>query len=378
MVGNANTKRANKLKLGVFALNMDSGVTATKAPERYRLTWPNVAQAAQLADAAGIETILSMMRWVPMGGDTNFHASSYETFTWAAGVASATQRATVIATMHIFAVHPIVAAKQMATVDHISNGRFGFNLVCGWFEPEYEMFGVDMPAPDRRYAYAAEWLEIVRRMWTANEPFDFDGEFFHLKHVQMTPKPIRTPQIMNAGASDTGARFAAQHADMAFIGILEHETPEQRRAKVDKLRAIARQDFGRDIEVWSGVWILCRPTEEEARKEYRRILIEQGDLGIIKNLPPAVVPAFDKMPAEQADAIKARLLAGFGSIHLVGTPEQIADGLESMTQIGLDGVVLTCVNYLDDIPVFASKVLPILEKRGLRYPVGAVSTETRR
>lgn len=370
MAADANKRPANKLKLGVFGANMDGGMTATKSPERYRLTWPNVQQVAKTADEAGIEIILSMMRWQPLGGETHFHGSSYETFTWAAGVASVTERADVVATMHIFAVHPIVAAKEMATVDHISNGRFGFNLVCGWFQPEYEMFGTEMPEHDKRYAYAAEWLEIVKRMWTSDEPFDFDGEFFQLKQVQMNPKPLRQPPIMNAGASDTGARFAAQNADMAFIGVLDHETPEQRRAKVDTLRAAARE-VGREIEVWSGIWMLCRDTEEEAQREYRRILIEQGDLGLIDNLPPAVVPDFSQMPPEQAEAIKAKLLAGFGSLHLVGTPEQIADGLQSMLDIGLDGVVLTCVNYLDDIPQFVEKVMPVLEQRGLRHPVNA-------
>lgn len=371
MAGSASIKPANKFKLGVFGTNMDSGLTATKIPERYRLTWPNVEKVAKLADKAGIETNLSMMRWQSLGGETDFHSGSYETFTWAAGVSSVTEHAQVVATMHIFAVHPIVAAKQMAMVDHISNGRFGFNLVCGWFPPEYEMFGVDMPEHDKRYAYAAEWLEIVQRMWTADEPFDYNGEFFRLKNVRMDPKPIRTPKIMNAGGSETGAHFAAEHADMAFIGVLEHETDEQRRAKVDKLRFLARDKFNRDIEVWSGIWFLCRPTQKEAQEEYRRVLIEQGDFGTIGNLPPAVVPDFSKMSPEEAEQAKAKLLAGFGSIHLVGTPEQIADGLESLIKIGLDGLVLTCVNYLDDLPVFISDVLPILETRGLRQPASA-------
>lgn len=369
MSGYETKRLGNKLKLGVFGINMDGGMTATKVPERYRLTWPNVQNVARIADDAGIETILSMMRWNSMGGETDFHSASFETFTWAAGVSTATERANVVATMHIFAVHPIVAAKQMATIDHISNGRFGFNLVCGWFQPEYEMFGIEMPAHDKRYAYAAEWLAIVKKLWTADEPFDFDGEFFQLKHVRMDPKPIRKPPIMNAGASETGARFAAEHADMAFIGILDHESDEQRRAKVDQLRAIAHNDFGREIEIWSGIWFLCRPTEEEAKNEYRRVLIEQGDLGLIANLPPAVVPDFSKMSPEQADSVKAKLLAGFGSIHLVGTPEQVADGLEAMLKTGIDGLVLTCVNYLEDLPIFVSDVLPILERRGLRLPV---------
>ena len=187
----------------------------------------------------------------------------------------------------------------------------------------------------------------------------------------MKPKPIHPPRIMNAGASATGARFAAQHADIAFIGVLEHESEEQKRANVDRLRNTARNDFGRDLEVWSGAWVLCRPTEEEAQRDYRRYLIEQGDFAMIDSLPPGVAPSFEGMPPEVAETVKSKLLAGFGSIHLVGTPEQIADRLEAMSAIGLDGIVLTFVNYETEIGNFISEVVPLLEQRGLRAPKAA-------
>ncbi len=366
MSGEQGKERPNKLKLGIFGANMDGGMTATKVKDRFRLTWPNVERVARAADEAGFEALLPMMRWKSMGGETDFHGTSYEPFTWAAGVSSVTDNIGVYSTMHIFAVHPLMAAKHMATIDHISGGRYGFNLVCGWFPPEYQMFGIPMPEHDERYAYAAEWLEVVDRLWTSDEPFDFNGKFFQLKQLQMKPKPVRRPRIMNAGASETGARFAAEHADMAFIGVLEHESEQQKRANVDRLRNTARDEFGRDIEVWSGAWVLCRPTEEEAQAEYRRVLVEEGDYSIIDSMPPGVVPPLDDMPKEEADMMRAKLLAGFGSIHLVGTPEQVADKLEAMSAIGLDGIVLTFVDYEPEIANFTANVMPLLEQRGLR------------
>ena len=72
-----------------------------------------------------------MARWRGFGGATNFNGACYETFTWAAGVGGATEHATVFATSHVPTIHPIVAAKQATTIDHISNGRFALNLVMG-------------------------------------------------------------------------------------------------------------------------------------------------------------------------------------------------------------------------------------------------------
>ncbi len=84
---------------------------------------------------------MPVARWKGFGGKTNFNGSNFETYTWAAGLAQATENTAVFTTSHVPTVHPIMAAKQATTVDHISNGRFALNIVCGWFAPELEMFG---------------------------------------------------------------------------------------------------------------------------------------------------------------------------------------------------------------------------------------------
>jgi alkanesulfonate monooxygenase SsuD/methylene tetrahydromethanopterin reductase-like flavin-dependent oxidoreductase (luciferase family) len=77
-------------------------------------------------------------------------------------------------------VHPVVAAKQCVTVDHISNGRFGLNLVMGWFTSEMEMFGAVQREHDERYAFGGEWIGVVKRRWTDEKAFDFDGKNFRI------------------------------------------------------------------------------------------------------------------------------------------------------------------------------------------------------
>ena len=101
---------------------------------------------------------------------------SWESITWACGLLAATKRINVFATVHVPLNHPLVAAKQMATADHIGQGRFGINVVCGWNEDEFHMFGVTKKEHEDRYAQGAEWWTIVKRIWAGEGPFDFDGD----------------------------------------------------------------------------------------------------------------------------------------------------------------------------------------------------------
>ncbi|HEU0167625.1 MAG TPA: LLM class flavin-dependent oxidoreductase, partial [Chloroflexota bacterium] len=122
----------NKLKLGIFCSNVSGGGTATTADGALEMTWPNTLEIAVAADQAGMEALVPVARWKGFGGPTNFNGAAFETYTWAAGLAAATSQITLFSTSHVLTTHPIVAAKMSATIDHISNGRFALNVVCGW------------------------------------------------------------------------------------------------------------------------------------------------------------------------------------------------------------------------------------------------------
>ena len=130
-----------------------------------------------MADEAGIEFMLPVGRWKGYGGDTDYQGETLETVTWAAGLLGATQRLTVFGTVHAPLIHPLIAAKQFVTADHIGQGRFGLNIVCGWNEGEFDMFGATMREHEARYEYAQEWFDTIRLAWSDAEDFDFDGKF---------------------------------------------------------------------------------------------------------------------------------------------------------------------------------------------------------
>src|SRR3546814_14869699 len=100
---------------------------------------------------------------------------------------------TLFRSVHVPIVHPLIAAKAMATIDHISGGRGGLNIVMGWNERDMGMFGIPLRAHDARYRYGAEWIVVFERICDSDEPFNLEGEFFHLTPCQSAPRPIQKP-----------------------------------------------------------------------------------------------------------------------------------------------------------------------------------------
>ena len=208
----------NALKIGLFGANCSSGRSATTVPERWSASWEDCLALAKLADEAGLDFMLPIARWKGYGGETDFHGASLETITWAVGLLCATKKMTVFGTVHAPLDHPVYAAKQFVTADHIGRGRIGLNVVCGWNQDEFDMFGAEQRDHDHRYAYGAEWLDAIKAIWQSDEDFDFAGSFIKLKAVQGNPKPYggTRPLIMNAGSSPAGRAFSAKSCDVLF------------------------------------------------------------------------------------------------------------------------------------------------------------------
>ena len=237
----------NRFKLCLFAFNLTGGQTISTAEGVNGPSWSQNVRLAQMADRAGLEALIPVGRWIGFGGPSQYHAKSFEAYTWTAGLGALTDYSMVVATGHVPAMHPIVAAKQSVTVDHITNGRFGLNLVSGWFITEMEFFGAKMLDHDGRYVQAAEWLDLCKRLWSEEDEFDFAGDFFNVKKATAAPKPIQQPHpvIINAGISRRGQQFAAQHADVGFIA---GESLEQLAENARAFRKVAK-DLGREIVI---------------------------------------------------------------------------------------------------------------------------------
>src|SRR3984885_11295249 len=268
----------NKLKLGLFGVNVSNGCAITTAEDRHTVSWPTNLAIAQTADKYGYEAMVPVARWRGFGGESNFNGTNFETYTWAAGLGQATQNICVLTTSHVPTVHPIVAAKQATTVDHITNGRFALNVVCGWFTPELEMFGVPQMEHDTRYDYAAEWIEILKLLWSREDEFDYEGKFLRVSKGFAMPKPIQQPfpALMNAGGSGKGRHFAAKYCDMAFVVLASHDV-EAGKAQIDAFRKLAREEYGRELQIWTNGYVVQADTQKEADDYLHHYVVEKGD-----------------------------------------------------------------------------------------------------
>jgi dimethylsulfone monooxygenase len=362
---------ANALQIGLFGANCSSGRSATKVPERWSASWADCRKLARIADAAGIDFMLPIARWKGYGGDTDFHGATLETITWASGLLASTERITVFGTVHAPLFNPLIAAKELVTADHIGSGRLGLNLVVGWNEGEFEMFGVAQRDHDARYDFAQEWLDAVKRAWSEDGDFDFDGMFLHLKGVRAYPKPFgdTRPIIMNAGSSAIGRAFALRNCEAFFTATAGSRTSLADNAKkVREIKAEAKS-YGREIEVYTVGQVICRPTQQEADDYYRHAIIDNADWGAVEAMMTLRNITRENHSAEEY-AARRRYFAGnaIGGYPFVGSPDRVAQELAAISEAGIRGIALSFVNYLDEVPYFASEVLPRLARLGLRAP----------
>jgi alkanesulfonate monooxygenase SsuD/methylene tetrahydromethanopterin reductase-like flavin-dependent oxidoreductase (luciferase family) len=271
--------------------------------------------------------------------------------------------------VHAPLFNPLIAAKEFVTADHIGEGRFGLNLVVGWNEGEFEMFGVSQREHEERYAFAQEWLDAVMRAWSEPDTFDYAGQYLRLAGVRANPKPYggTRPIIMNAGSSATGQGFALRNCDAYFTANAASRLSLD--AAVKQVEEIKRQGRanGREIEVFTVGQVICRPTQKEAEDYYRHALIEQADWGAVDGMLALKDITPQKLPIEEFEKKRQYFAANaIGGYPYVGTPDRVAEELANISRAGMRGIAVSFVNYLNELPYFCDEVLPRMVRLGVR------------
>lgn len=356
----------HRLRLAVFGVNVSGGCSMTSAPGTVQVTWPETKSIALAAEAAGFDALIPVARWKGMGGQTNFNHRNFETFTWASAVAAVTERIAVFATCHVPTAHPVRVAKEVATIDQISNGRFCLNIVAGWNQKEMGMFGQTQRPHDERYDVADDWISLCKALWLETEEFDYNGPYFDCPGAYSEPKPVQLPAplIMSAGNSERGLAFAAKHADLNFVVAPDLATAAQSAIQV---KASAAQ-YGKKMQVFGQAYVVCRESKAEAERFVQHYVHELGDWQGVRNLLDMLIPNSQSVLGEQWEAMAGNMIAGYGALPLVGTPDQVVEGLLEFAAAGLDGVTLSWVDYLAGIEQYQKQLLPRLIEAGLREP----------
>lgn len=356
----------NRLKLGVFAFN-GGGATMTTVPEQFQLSWANTLDVARQADRAGYEALVPYARWRSFVGPEHRSGYVFETLTWAAALAAQTDYSAVMSTCHVPIVHPLLTAKAAATIDAISGGRFALNIVCGWFEPEIEMFNLARLDHDQRYRFADEWITAVKRLWSEDGYVDVAGQYVRLERAMSQPKPVQKPfpALMNAGGSDIGRRFVAKHCDLAFV-VPRTDDDETIKRQVDEYRKLAWETSGRDLQVWSSAYVAQADSQADALKYVDYYAVQNGDDPHVDAFISESITRSRVIDPAALQKLRYSIKAGLAGVPLLGSAQQIVDRLERVARCGVDGLLLVWMDFQNGIRRFNNDVLPLMEQAGLR------------
>jgi len=283
---------------------------------------------------------------------------------WASALLAATKEIVAFATVHVPLVNPVFAAKSCVTADHVGRGRFGLNVVSGWNVEEFQSFGAQLLEHDDRYGYSEEWVSVVKRIWSEEKPFDHNGKHFNLKNVGGKPKPWggSRPLLMSAGSSPAGRAFAARHVDCLFMVIADE-------AKLaDEIAALRAGQDG--LGVFASGHLLCRATPKETQEYYHYLVHEKGDWEAAEAaIRKRVAGDTRSLPHDRIHAMMERFISGGGTFPVIGSYDEVAEKFKRLSDAGLDGMAISTVNYVQEMPIIRNEVLPRLERLGLRQPL---------
>jgi FMN-dependent oxidoreductase (nitrilotriacetate monooxygenase family) len=314
-------------------------------------------------------------------------------------------------TSSILQEHPFNFARKVSTLDHLSKGRIGWNIVTSVSHNAAQNFGLDRIVPhDERYRWADEYVDVVYKLWEGSwdegavladkaaglyadsskvHRIGHEGPRYKILGPHLSqPSPQRTPVLFQAGSSSAGRAFAAQNAEGTFIAALSPEGVTKVVADVRRAVAAAGRDAS-DLLFIQGLSFVVGSTEDEARRKARdlddyrsndgllaHISRDLGiDLGLLDPELPVdeldiqgvqgLVKFFEEANPGKRATVRDLGLAYAYNTRIVGTPESIADDLARWQAAGIDGVNVIYQTTPHSFVDFIDQVIPVLQARGM-------------
>jgi pyrimidine oxygenase len=340
-------------EFGVFLPIANGGWIVSRATPPLDGGWEQNRDAALIAEEQGFDFVMAMGKWRGFGGETGHWGRSLEAVTMMAGIAALTKRVKVWATLHAILHNPAVAAKMIATLDHVSGGRAGLNIVAGAYRGEFEQMDAWDASLDHdaRYDLTEEWTKIIKRLW--REPsVTFEGKYFTFRDCASEPKPLKPPFLICAGMSTRGFDLSVREADGCFIG--GRDAPETAAAS-RRAKSLATS-LGKTIRTYCMMTVITAPSDEEAQaraKKYRDGLDEGAVAGMLESYG---------VPKNSAgNAMTARAQGAFMTQTVVGSPRACARQIETfLRDCDIDGLMFIYDNYPAGLRVTGEEILPYL------------------
>ena len=356
------------MDLGIFIPIGNNGWMMSATSPQYMPSFTlNRAIAAQ-AEAYGFNFLLSMVKLRGFGGPTEFWDHNLESFTLMAGLAAVTEHIQLFASVALPTLSPALVARMAATIDDISNGRFGINIVSGWNKPEYAQMSL-WPGDwyyGRRYDYAREYVTILRELWATGRS-DFQGEFFTMHDCRLSPRPHRDRvPVVCAGQSNRGMQFCAAYGDYQFI--IGHDDFAATAADTKRLLDYATQT-GRDVGAYALYFVITGETDADAEQKwasYREGADLEAIAFMIGQATALMIGQTNPDASGTAAAIVTQMQNAFALNigKVVGSHATVARQLDALASIdGLTGVMCIFDDFVSGTEDFGRNVMPLLHCR---------------
>ncbi|WP_416668850.1 LLM class flavin-dependent oxidoreductase [Egbenema bharatensis] len=275
-----------------------------------------------------------------------------ETWTAAAALAEATSTIEIIAAVKPLLFHPAVLAKMALGIDAISQGRFAINLVSAWFKPELEKSGIPFLLHEERYQYSAEWLQVVKSLWSG-ERITFEGNYFQITNLNLLPRSIAQPhpRIYLGGESEPARALAIQAADVFF---LNGRPLEQVRKTIAAVKQYPRKQH-HPLRFALSAFVIARSTDAEAQEVFQQLSVyaAQDDRSELMKGVDTEVVMFKQMAQYPGIGTNGGTAAGF-----VGSYDTVARRIADFASAGIETFMLQFQPMAPEIERFAAEIIP--------------------
>ncbi|WP_431275054.1 pyrimidine utilization protein A [Variovorax ureilyticus] len=352
------------MNVGIFIPIGNNGWLISENAPQYKPSFELNKKITLAAEHYGVDFALSMIKLRGFGGKTQFWDHNLETFTLMAGLAAVTSKIKLYATAASLVMPPAIVARMTSTIDSISNGRFGLNLVTGWQKPEYSQMGM-WPGDEffaTRYQYLSEYVQVLRDLWGTGRS-DFKGEYFNMDDCRVSPQPQADMKVICAGQSDAGMDFSARYADYNFCFGKGVNTPRAFAPAAQKL-IDATKKTGRHVSTYVLFMVIADATDEAARakwEHYKAGADQEALAWLTEQSAVDTRSGADTNVRQMADPTSA---VNINMGTLVGSYATVAHLLDEVAEVpGTEGVLLTFDDFVLGVEAFGQHIQPLMKSR---------------
>ncbi|WON79669.1 dimethyl sulfone monooxygenase SfnG [Acinetobacter sp. UGAL515B_02] len=358
------------IKFAYWVPNVSGGLVVSNIEQRTDWSYEYNIKLAQAAEANGFEYALTQIRFTAGYGAEYQH----ESVSFSHALLAKTEKLKVIAAILPGPWKPVLAAKQLATIDYLTQGRIAINVVSGWFKGEFDAIGEPWPEHDQRYARSEEFIRSLKGIWTQDN-FSFDGKYYQFQNYTLKPKPLQQPhiEVFQGGSSRAARDMASQVSDWYFTN---GNSVEEIEKQVHDIRSKAKANQ-HQVKIGVNAFIIARDTEQEAQAVLQSI-IDQANTEAVHAFGDATRQAGAASPEGEGNWAKStfedlvQYNDGFKT-NLIGTPQQIAERIVALKHVGVDLILSGFLHFIEEVEYFGQHVLPLVRELEQQQEITAKS-----